>query len=110
MDVIFFLIRLPFFVIGIALLLAIGIVVSVLVLGFVPCVLPLALAVWLLLLLLAVINAAFTNRTDALTSFFKETQKWISDLTDEYVIRSVGDYLKLYGELFRWLIRPREET
>jgi hypothetical protein len=110
MNVLFFLIRLPFFVIAICILIAIPIVVLTFGLGFAFFVLPLGVAVWLLVVVLVFIYAAFANRADVLTSFFRETWKWINDLFEQYVVGAVRDYLKLYAELFKWLIGKGEQA
>ena len=64
-----------------------------------------AIAVWLLLLLLAFIDAAFKNRDDVLTSFFKGTEEWISYMFEVYVV----GYLKPHGELFEWFIGTNKD-
>jgi hypothetical protein len=109
MNGLFFLIRLPFFLIAICILIAIPIVVLTFALGLALFVLPFGVAAWLLVVVLVFIYAAFTNRGDALTSFFKATWKWVNDLLEEYVVGGVRDYLKLYRELFKWLIGKNEE-
>jgi len=104
MDVVFFFIRLPFFLVGVFFLLLIGMLILCVAIGLAPLVLPLVAAVWLFVLLpLNIIHAAFTNRADELTSFFEKTGEWIVDVLKQ-TINGIGDYFNSYVGMFRWLI------
>ncbi len=110
MDIMFFLIRLPFFLIGAFLLLAIQVIILCIAIGLAPLVLPLAGAGWILMLVLVFIYAAFTNSSDAIASFLNETEKWINALWEEYVIGFVVEYPKMYVHLFKWLVGKTNVT
>lgn len=105
MDVILLFIRLPFFLAGLFLLAALGVVVACMAIGLAPLVLALAAAVWLLLLLpFKLIHAAFTNRPDLLNAFFKQTADYVTDVCKRDVAGAVRDYLRSYEKLSGWLM------
>ena len=107
MDAFFILLRLPFFLIGFLFLVALPIVLCALVVGFAPCVLPLAIVVWLVLLAVASIVAAFENRSDTLTAFFKGTREFINALWEPFA-ESIKHYPESFVFLFEWLIGKKK--
>lgn len=107
MDAIFFLIRLPFFLIGVAFLVALPVVLCTLVIVCAPCVLPLAIVVWLVLLALASVLAAFENRSDTLTDFFKGTGSLVNALWEPFA-ESVKHYPESFVALFDWLVGTKK--
>jgi hypothetical protein len=100
MNALFFLIRLPLFLVGLFFLLLIGAIVFVLALGLGIFLVPLALGIWLILLVFAFIGAAFANSTEGMNEFFKLSGEFITEIC----IPPVLAYLSYYRDLFKWLM------
>src|ERR1041385_4118144 len=101
MNVIFFLVRLLFFIIGIFLLFLAGATVVALALGLAPLIVPLALGLWLVAFVLVFIGAAFENSAESIPSFIWAT----GQVMMEYSLPCIELYFKAYKDLWRWLLR-----
>ena len=94
MYFIYFIIRLPFFLLGIILWVALGLFVY----------LPLWLIEWLFVPLIFIgdlLESAFKNNTRILR---ESTHKLISDLTDQFV-----EYWKTYDDMWCWLFKNGQD-
>ena len=108
MRTLFLLIRVPFFILGAAVWLGIGILA--LAVGFYLSVfIPLALMIWGVILLGALITAAFENDGTTFSRFLLSSRKRVVE-----AVKLLGDcaalYFQAYPELWKWLLAPRQKT
>jgi hypothetical protein len=105
MSAIFFLIRIPIFLIALLVLLAVGVIGTCFTVCFG---LPLALGagmIWAFILApLAFIFAAVENKPETFKSFLKESEEWFTEVFETMVLPIFTTYLNAYPSLFKWLV------
>jgi hypothetical protein len=102
MNVVFFLVRLVFFMIGILLLF----VPVALALELAPLILLLALGLWLVMFVLVCIGAAFENSAEGIPAFIWGT----GEVIREYSLPCIRLYFKAYKDLWKWLWHSSQST
>ena len=109
MDVLFFLIRLPFFVAGLLLYVAVAIVAADVGLIIGSVILFLGVPVWVCVLLPgAFLSAAFSNDAKVLSRFLMWTRDDVIGERAKWMRRTIADYLRGYRELWEWLIGAKQ--
>lgn len=108
MNLLFFIIRLPAFVIGTILLMMGGIVALDLAIVVGVFIVFIGIPFWLVILLPgSIILAAFSNDPQVIVSLFVWTRDEFVVPGWEWVREAVPGYFRSYAELGKWLIDPR---
>jgi hypothetical protein len=104
MDMIFLLLRLPFFLLGIAGLLWVGALVAALALGLGPYAVIFVVGFWLLVLVpVNFLLAAFKNDFEHFQSFLRDSVLWVKKLVDQ-VWPYIRNYFTCFQILLNWLM------
>ena len=103
MEIIFLLIRLPFFLIGLILLTALCIGCSLFWVGYRFIVQPLPFI--LVLVPIKFLESAFANNFDILTSYIRvAVKKWKEEIAED-----LKDVVRIYSKLSSWLFHGSRE-